>query len=231
MCSIVAVLWERHLETPIDLRILIFGPPGSGKGTYASKLSEELTIPHISTGELVREEIRNQTETGNKIESYSKSGKLVPDEVIGKLLESRISQADCTKGFILDGFPRTVTQAEVLERINRPDVVVNLDVPNDVIIERLSTRQTCGACGAIYNERFLKPKAAGICDKCGGHLSKRDDDRPSVINERLKVYGVQTRPLLDYYHKKGIVRNLVNKETSVPPDKVVGEILRILMAD
>jgi len=213
------------------LGILIFGPPGSGKGTYASRLSEELTIPHISTGELVREEIKNRTETGREIESYSKSGRLVPDEVIGKLLESRISQGDCAKGFILDGFPRTVTQAEVLERISRPDVVVNLDVPDDVILERLSTRQTCGTCGAIYNERFLKPKAAGICDKCGGQLRKRDDDQPSVINERLKVYGIQTQPLLNYYHKKGIVRNLVNKEASVPPDKVVREILRILKAE
>jgi adenylate kinase len=209
----------------------MFGPPGSGKGTYASRLSEELTIPHISTGELVREEIKNQTATGKEIESYSKSGKLVPDEVIGKLLESRISHADCAKGFILDGFPRTVPQAEVLERISKPDVVVNLDVPDAVIIERLSTRQTCGKCGAIYNERFLKPKAAGICDRCGGQLRKRDDDQPSVINERLKVYGIQTRPLLDYYHKTGIVRNLVNKETNVPPEKIVKEILEILKAE
>ena len=213
------------------MRILIFRPPGSGKGTYASRLSAELTIPHISTGELVREEIKNQTATGKEIEAYSKSGKLVPDEVIGKLLESRISQPDCANGFILDRFPRTVPQAEVLEKISKPDVVVNLDVPDEVLIERLSTRQTCGTCGSIYNERFLKPKAAGICDKCGGRLRKRDDDRPSVINERLKVYLIQTRHLLDYYHKKGIVRNLVNKETNVPPDKIVKEILRILNAE
>lgn len=212
------------------MKILMFGPPGSGKGTYASRLSEELSIPHISTGELVRDEIRNQTEIGRNIEYYSKSGKLVPDDVIGKLLKSRILRPDCQKGFILDGFPRTVPQAEVLEKISLPNVVVNLDVPDDVIVERLSTRQTCGTCGAIYNERFLKPKVDGICDKCGGQLIKRDDDRPDVIHERLRVYRAQTQPLLDYYSQKGIVRNIVNKEASVPPDKVVREILKIIMA-
>ena len=206
----------------------MFGPPGSGKGTYASRLSKELTMPHISTGDLVRDEIASQTEIGKEIEKYSKSGKLVPDEVIGKLLKNRISKSDCVKGFILDGFPRTIPQAEVLEGISPPDVVVNLDVPEEVIVERLSARQTCATCGAIYNERFLKPRTQGICDKCGGQLRKRDDDQPNVIRERLKVYRIQTQPLLDHYRKKGIIRNIVNKEASVPPDKIVAEILRTI---
>ena len=206
----------------------MFGPPGSGKGTYASRLSRDLNVPHISTGDLVREEIKNKTETGKKIEEYTKRGQLVPDETIVQLLRERISQPDSTNGFILDGFPRTIPQAKALEKITSPELVVNLDVPDSIIIERLSSRLTCRNCGAIYNERFLRPKVEGFCDKCGGELYKRDDDKPDVIQERLKTYRKQTKPLLDYYGKKNLVENVNNKEAGVPPEKIVGQIMNII---
>jgi adenylate kinase len=209
----------------------MFGPPGSGKGTYASRLSVRLNTPHISTGDLVRDEIKKQTDLGNRINDYSARGQLVPDKTICELLQNRISQPDCTKGFILDGFPRTIPQAQELEKISTTDVVINLDVPDAVIIERLSTRLTCRSCGTIYNERFLKPRVEGRCDKCEGQLYKREDDRPNVIQERLHVYRKQTQPLLEYYQKKNQVRNITNKEAGVPPDKVVQEILSIIQAE
>jgi len=213
------------------VKIVMFGPPGSGKGTYASRLSVRLNTPHISTGDLVRDEIKKQTDLGNRINDYSARGQLVPDKTICELLQNRISQPDCTKGFILDGFPRTIPQAQELEKISTTDVVINLDVPDAVIIERLSTRLTCRSCGTIYNERFLKPRVEGRCDKCEGQLYKREDDRPNVIQERLHVYRKQTQPLLEYYQKKNQVRNITNKEAGVPPDKVVQEILSIIQAE
>jgi adenylate kinase len=213
------------------LKILIFGPPGSGKGTYASRLSAELSVPHISTGDLVRDEIKNQTETGRRINDYSARGQLVPDNVICQLLQKRISQPDCARGFILDGFPRTIPQAQELGKISDTDLVINLEVPDAVIIERLASRLTCRNCGAIYNERFLKPKILGKCDKCEGQLYQREDDRPSVIEQRLEVYRKQTQPLLEYYLRKNQVRNVSNKEAGVPPEKVVEEIIKIIRAE
>jgi adenylate kinase len=211
--------------------MLMFGPPGSGKGTYASRLSARLSIPHISTGDLVREEIKNQTETGKRINDYSSRGLLVPDNVICQLLRKRISQPDCTTGFILDGFPRTIPQAQELEKISATDLVINLDVPDAVIIERLASRLTCRSCGAIYNERFLKPRITGRCDKCDGQLYQREDDRPSVIQQRLELYRKQTQPLLEYYLKKNKVRNIANKEAGVPPERIVEEIINIVQAE
>ena len=206
----------------------MFGPPGSGKGTYASRLSTELSIPHISTGDLVRDEIKNQTELGKRINDYSARGQLVPDNVICQLLQKRISRPDCAKGFILDGFPRTIPQAQELEKISATDIVVNLEVPDEVIIERLASRLTCRKCGAIYNQRFLKPRTEGRCDKCEGQLYQRDDDRPSVIQERLQVYRRQTQPLLEYYVKKNQVKNISNKEAGVPPERIVEEIISVI---
>ena len=206
----------------------MFGPPGSGKGTYASRLSVKLNAPHISTGDLVRDEIKKQTDLGKRISDYSSRGQLVPDKTICELLQKRISQPDCKSGFILDGFPRTIPQAHELEKISSTDLIINLDVPDDVIIERLSTRLTCKSCGAIYNERSLKPRTEGKCDKCHGQLYKREDDQPKVIQERLNVYRNQTQPLLEYYQKTGQIRNVSNKEASVPPDKIVQEILKII---
>ena len=208
--------------------MLMFGPPGSGKGTYASRLSARLSIPHISTGDLVREEIKNQTETGKRINDYSSRGLLVPDNVICQLLQKRISQPDCTTGFILDGFPRTIPQAQELEKISNTDLVINLKVPDAVIIERLASKLTCKSCGSIYNERFLKPRIERQCDKCGGQPYQREDDCPKVIQQRLELYRKQTQPLLEYYLKKNEVRNVSNKKPGVPPEKVVEEMINIL---
>jgi len=212
------------------LKVVIFGPPGSGKGTYASRLSSKLNIPHISTGDLVRDEIKNQTEIGERINDYSSRGKLVPDSMIYQLLEVRLSQPDCAEGFILDGFPRTIPQAEALEKICTTDLVINLDVPDAVIIERLSTRLTCRNCGAIYNERSLKPRTEGRCDECEGQLYKREDDHPNIIQERLKIYRKQSQPLLEYYHTKNQVRNITNKQADLPPEKVVEQIVTIIQS-
>ena len=209
----------------------MFGPPGSGKGTYASRLSAKLSIPHISTGDLVREEIKNQTEMGRRVIDYSSRGLLVPDNVICQLLQKRISQPDCMRGFILDGFPRTIPQAQELEKISTTDLVINLRVPDKVIIERLASRLTCRSCGAIYNERFLMPRNAGRCDKCDGQLYQREDDQPKVIQQRLELYREQTQPLLEYYISKNQVRNITNNETNVPPEKVVEEIINIIQAE
>jgi adenylate kinase len=206
----------------------MFGPPGSGKGTYASRLSVELSIPHISTGDLVRDEIKNQTKIGKRINDYSTRGQLVPDDVICRLLQKRVSRPDCAAGFILDGFPRTIPQAQELEKITATDIVINLEVPDAVIIERLASRLTCRKCGAIYNQRFLKSRIEGKCDKCEGQLYQREDDRPSVVQERLQVYRRQTQPLLEYYVKKNQVRNISNKEASVPPEKIVEKIINII---
>jgi adenylate kinase len=208
----------------------MFGPPGSGKGTYASRLYEKLRIPHISTGDLVRQEIKAGTEIGKEIEGHSRSGGLVPDDTIVELLRKRISKPDCSGGFILDGFPRTIPQAKALEKITSIDVVINLDVPDEIIIDRLSSRLTCKSCGEIFNKRFMKPKIEGICDKCGGQLYTRDDDKPEVIQERLNTYRRQTRPLLDYYKERNLVENVRNTEAAVPPEKIVKQIMNIVKA-
>ncbi len=187
-------------------------------------------MPHISSGDLVRNEIKDRTETGKKIEDYTKRGELVPDDIIIELLKRRISQPDCADGFILDGFPRTVPQAKALEKAVPLKVVVNLDVPDQIIVERLSSRLTCKNCGEIYNKRFLKPKVEGICDKCGGQLYTREDDKPEVIKKRLKTYRRQTQPLLDYYKERNLVENVRNTEAGVPPEIIVRQIMKIIDA-
>jgi len=179
---------------------------------------------------LVRQEIQDKTAIGKRIEGYAMRGELVPDDMVIELLRRRISQPDCAGGFISDGFPRTIPQAKALEGIAPIGVVINLDVPDTVIIERLSARLTCKSCGAIYNERFLKPKVEGICDRCGGPLYIRDDDKPEVIQERLRTYRKQTQPLIDYYKKRNLVETVVNKEADVPPEKIVNQIIHIIKA-
>jgi len=209
------------------MRIVIFGPPGSGKGTYASRLEKRLGIAHISTGDLVREEIRNKTPLGKAIEKYSSSGTLVPDEIITEILKKRLA-SELSKGFILEGYPRTVGQAKELEKITKIDGVVNLNVPDSVIVKRLSARLQCKNCGAIYNEITMKPKIAGKCDKCGGELFKRVDDQPEVIRERLKVYQEASEPVVDFYRSKNLLKDIINDDPNVDPEKVVDQIMKAI---
>lgn len=209
------------------MRIVIFGPPGSGKGTYASRLMKRLGIPHISTGDLVREEIRNQTPLGMTIEKYSSSGTLVPDEVITEILKKRLA-AELSKGFILEGYPRTVNQAKMLEKITKVDAVVNLNVPDSVIVDRLSARLQCKTCGAVYNEKTMKPKISGKCDKCGGELFRRVDDQPEVIRERLRVYREASEPVIDFYRTRSLLKDIRNDDPNVDPEKVVDQIVKLI---
>jgi len=210
------------------MRLAIFGPQGSGKGTYASRLSPILGVPHISTGDLCREEVAKGTELGKKIKEIMDRGGLQPDEVIIEMLKNRISKDDCKKGFILDGFPRTLEQAEELDKITSLDNVINLVVPDWVLLKRLSLRVSCKKCGEIYNLGYLKPKKEGICDKCGGELAQRDDDKEGAIKKRLREYEEKTKPLIDYYKNKGILLNVSNDKIETPPEIVVNKILGVL---
>ncbi len=206
----------------------MLGPPGSGKGTYASRLNALLGIPHISTGDMIRDEIRSRTEISEKLKQYSERGELVPDEIVINLLANRLKKPDCKKGFILDGFPRNINQAKSLDEISVIDVVLNLSVADEIIITRLSNRVICKKCGAIYNLLTLKPKTEGVCDSCGGELYQRYDDKPEVIQERLNVYREKTKPLIDYYKKKGIIKDIWCKDLMTPPEVIVKEMLEIL---
>ena len=210
------------------MRIVMLGPPGAGKGTYASRMTVALGVPHISTGDMVREVIKAQTQLGMKIKEYSDKGGLVPDGIIVQLLANRLAKPDCEKGFILDGFPRTIRQAKALDGISKIDVVINLNVPDEIIIARLSNRIVCRKCEAIYNLLTLKPKREGICDNCGGELYQREDDKPEVIQERLDVYRKKTEPLIEYYRTKGILRDVHCDDLMTPPDVIVERIMEII---
>jgi adenylate kinase len=206
----------------------MLGPPGAGKGTYASRLTVILRVPHISTGDMVREEIRGQTHLGKKIKEYSNKGELVPDEIVIHILAKRLRNPDAKNSFILDGFPRTTKQAEALDEISKIDLVINLNVRDEIIIQRLSNRISCKKCGAIYNQLTLPPKKEGICDKCGSQLYQREDDKPEVIQERLNVYRKKTEPLIEYYRKMDLVKDVYCDDLMTPPEVVVEEIMRII---
>ncbi|MEM1586059.1 MAG: adenylate kinase [Candidatus Bathyarchaeia archaeon] len=210
------------------MRMIIFGPPGSGKGTYASRLMSILGVPHISTGDLVREEIRAGTDIGRVAKQYVERGELVPDEIIINLLTKRLQKSDAEKGFILDGFPRTFKQAKYLEENFKVDLVINLVVPDEVIIQRLSNRLICRRCGAIYNRLTLKPRVDEICDICNSELYQREDDKPEVIRERLNVYRANTEPLINYYREKGILVDVYCNDLMMPPEVVVKKILKVI---
>lgn len=190
----------------------MMGPPGGGKGTYSSRISEDYDIPHIATGDIFRAEVDEGSDLGKQIEEYLEQGELVPDEIVNDVVRKRLSKPDCEEGFILDGYPRTESQADALEDITDIDLVINLEVSEKVIIDRLSTRRICRECGEIYNLKSMPPEEEGVCDKCGGELYQREDDRPEVIKNRLEEYREKSEPIIDYYRDKGIVKDIVFEE-------------------
>ena len=186
------------------MKLIFLGAPGAGKGTQAEIVSEHLNIPTISTGNIIREALKSGTEMGLKAKEYIESGKLVPDEVVIGIIQDRLAEADCANGFILDGFPRTIPQAEALDRMGIvSDRVIDIEVADDVIARRVSGRRVCPACGASYHVDYKKPAVDGVCDKCGDTLVQRKDDHPDTVKERLQVYHDQTEPLKDYYAAAG----------------------------
>jgi adenylate kinase len=211
------------------MNAIIFGPPGSGKGTYASFIEKQLGIVKISTGDIIREEISNNTKLGKTMKEYSDKGELVPDKIVIEILKKRISKLDSRKkGFILDGYPRTVAQAEALNKIVKIDVIINLNVPDWIIIERLSSRRTCKQCGTAFNIKYYKPKIEGVCDKCCGELYQRKDDTEEVIRERIQVYQKQTQPLIKYYKGKIPFVDFECDSPDIPPEINAQKILEKL---
>ncbi len=206
---------------------IIFGPPGSGKGTYATRLQTNLGINTIATGDILRETIKQNTPLAKKVKQYVEKGLLVPDNIVTQVLKQHLTKTNNKKGFILDGYPRTLKQAKALEKITKIDAVIQLTVPDWIIIERLSTRRICKNCGQVYNIRYLKPKKDMTCDKCGGPLYQRTDDTPEVIKKRIKVYEHQTQPLLQYYKEKNIpFIEFKCEKLETPPEVAVEEILK-----
>lgn len=195
------------------MKIVMLGAPGAGKGTQAKMIAEKYGIPHVSTGDIFRANIKNGTALGMEAKTYMDQGRLVPDELTVKILLDRVAQPDCANGYVLDGFPRTIPQAEVLdealqEQGEKLDWAVNVDVPDENIVRRMSGRRACLKCGATYHIEHIPPKKEGVCDVCEGELVLRDDDRPETVQNRLKVYHEQTQPLIDFYTGRGILRSV-----------------------
>lgn len=205
---------------------MILGPPGSGKGTYASRLSSKLGIPAIAAGDILREMAKSETKLGKSVRSVIGKGELVPDKIVNEVFRNRLSRKDCERGFILDGYPRTTTQAKALNRFAEIDAIVLLLVSDWIIVERLSSRRICEKCGEVYNIRFLRPRMEGFCDKCGGALYQRVDDTQEVIKERILVYEKQTQPLIDYYKGRIPFVEFRCEDINTPPEVAVKEILK-----
>jgi adenylate kinase len=200
-------------EVFIKMKIIMLGAPGAGKGTQAKQIASKYSIPHISTGDIFRANIKNGTELGKKAKEYMDQGLLVPDELTCDLVMDRIAQDDAKNGFVLDGFPRTIPQAEALDAAlanagEAVDYAINVDVPDENIVTRMSGRRACVKCGATYHIKYNAPQQEGICDNCGSELIQREDDKPETVLNRLSVYHEQTQPLIDYYDGKGIVKNI-----------------------
>ena len=214
------------------MKIIMLGAPGAGKGTQAKKIAAKYEIPHISTGDIFRANIKNGTELGKKAKTYMDQGLLVPDELVVDLVVDRVNQEDCKNGYVLDGFPRTIPQAEALtdalEKLGQKmDYAIDVDVPDENIVRRMGGRRACVGCGATYHIEYAPTKKEGICDTCGGELILRDDDKPETVQKRLDVYHEQIQPLIDYYTKAGILRTV---DGTVDIDDVFQAIVDILGA-
>jgi len=217
------------------MRLIFLGAPGVGKGTYASRISLIFGVPHIATGDLFRDEMKEGTELGMEAKEYMESGELVPDELVIDMLKKRISKKDCKKGFILDGFPRTVRQAEELETITHIDMIVNINLKEEILVKKLAARRICRKCGKIYNVADIKvgeiqlppllPKKENVCDECGGELYQRADDHPKVIEGRFEAYERQTKPLIEFYRKRNVLRNI---EVVGGPEVMVKKIVELI---
>lgn len=212
------------------MKIIMLGAPGAGKGTQAKMLADKYEIPHISTGDIFRANIKNGTELGQKAKTYMDQGLLVPDELVCDLVVDRVQQDDCTKGYILDGFPRTIPQAEALDAAlanigSKIDYAVNVEVPDENIVTRMSGRRACVDCGATYHIEYNPTKVEGICDVCGKELILREDDKPETVTKRLNVYHEQTQPLIDYYTKQGALKEV---DGTMNMDDVFNAIVKIL---
>ena len=214
------------------MKIIMLGAPGAGKGTQAQMIADKYNIPHISTGDIFRANIKNGTELGKKAKEYMDKGLLVPDELTVQLLLDRVANEDCKNGYVLDGFPRTIPQADVLDSEltklgDKVDYAVNVDVPDENIVHRMSGRRACLKCGATYHIEHIPPKTEGICDKCGSKLVLRDDDKPETVQNRLAVYHEQTQPLIEYYDKKNILKTV---DGTKDMQEVFSDIVNILNA-
>ena len=204
------------------MKLILLGAPGAGKGTQAEILCKELEIPSISTGNILRAAIKAGTPTGLKAKSYMDAGHLVPDEVIIGIITERVAEEDCANGYILDGVPRTIAQAEAMEQAGIVfDAVISIEISDETIMERMSGRRVCEACGASYHLVAVPPKQEGVCDKCGGKLVQRKDDAPETVKARLEVYHKETEPLKDFYAKRGLLKSVENQPTVEETSKAI----------
>jgi adenylate kinase len=210
------------------MNIVMLGSPGVGKGTYAKILSDKYNVPRISVGDLFREAIRDETELGKKIRDYVSRGDLVPDEMVIELVKERLQKDDCKNGFFLDGFPRTIAQAEAMEKFKKIDKIFNFVASDRIIMSRLGGRRTCRECGAIYHVENIPSKVEGICDRCGGGLYQRSDETPQAIKNRLRVYREKTKPVIDYFREKGLIADVDANYRIEEVDKVISQCERHL---